>query len=435
MASVWNNPLVTLSGGPLSIGAIANEIGLRAPISVRTLLSQSQTKSFHATITTPGVEALGGFVDLIIRSDGTYDIHVHMHDSGGLSYSFRVVVVLSQIGGAAVLSPDDVTDGTAIIFECTGDVEGTDKEVPFVHEPRRGFDWNNSGRREVIRKHWREFRNGEMRVTKAYEHAGIVGTVEEIANELTTFLLGTALLGLPPLATIALVSSTFGRLTGQRFFGPGGLVGLTVAAGTFFLCGPTMLFPAFVAGAAVGELVLPRHRPLKDDEIQFARKVFGDKIAYDRVLLSDLVGIGGRPFTVPSVDGSIILNIGIGNAYDDPINSTANSCNKVPGAVFIHELTHAWQITNGSLEGYICGAAIETKVGEVTVGQRRIYSYASADGDWSSDFNMEQQAKIVEEWFGGSQCFALNPRASRLPMDANDPYFRYIAGNIRLGLI
>src|SRR5262245_51889405 len=177
MASIRNNPLVTLSDGPLSIRAVANEIGLPAPISVRSLLSQSQTKSFHATITTGGLEALGGTVDLIIRSDGTYDIHVHMHDSGAVSYSFRVVVVLSAIDGPAVVSPDDKIDGKAIIFETSGDVEGTDKTIPFVHEPRRGFDWNNSGRREVIRRHWPEFRNGQMRVTKAYEHAGIVGTV------------------------------------------------------------------------------------------------------------------------------------------------------------------------------------------------------------------------------------------------------------------
>jgi hypothetical protein len=437
MPAMRDSPLVPPFDGQLSIRAYAQERGVEPPISLRMLLGRVETKQFQAGISSAGLEALGGTVDLTIRSDGTFEIHVHMHDSGFVSYSFRVVVVLAAAGSPGALVQDEASDGAALLFECTGDVEGTDKTVPFSHEPRRDFDWQSSGVRQAIARHWQKFRNGEMHVSKAYEHGGLVGTVEDIAAELTTFLIGTAVLGIPPVALIALASSTFSRATGVRFLGPGGLVGFTAAAGTFYLFGPAMVFPVFVAGTVAGELILPRHRPLQDGEIEFARKVFGDTIPYDRVILSDLVGIGGRPFTLPGVDGSIIVNIGVRNAYDDPVNDAdtdANACKNQPGQLFIHEMTHAWQIANGSLEGFLCDAAIETKVGEVTVGQTRMYSYGSADGEWGSDFNMEQQATLVEEWFGGTQCRGPQQPGGRTAMDAKDPYFRYIAGNIRLGL-
>lgn len=435
MPAIRSSPLVPAFDPSLSIRAYAEERGVTLPISLRSLLGRVETQQFHAAITSAGLEALGGTVDLTIRSDGTFDIHVHMHDSGFVSYSFRVLIVLVGAGVSGGLVQDEAGLGAALLFECTGDVEGTDKTVPLSHEPRRDFDWQQSGARQAITKNWQQFRNGQMHVSKAYEHGGVVGTVEDIAAELTSFLIGTAILGIPPVALIALASSTLGRLTGVRFLGPGGLVGFTAAAGTFYLFGPAMVFPVFVAGTVAGELILPRHRGLSGPEIEFARQVFGDTIPYDRVILSDLVGIGGRPFTVPGVDGSIIVNIGVRGAYDNPTtDANPNDCRNRPGQLFIHELTHAWQIANGSLEGFVCDAAIETKVGEVTAGKSQMYSYGSADGDWGSDFNMEQQATLVEEWFGGTNCKGASQPGPRRAMDPNDPYFHYIAGNIRLAL-
>jgi len=147
-----------------------------------------------------------------------------------------------------------------------------------------------------------------------------------------------------------------------------------------------------------------------------------------------LVGLGGRPFTFFSVDGSIMVNIGLGTVFDDPTGSTSGSCGtaaRQKGELFIHEMTHAWEIAHSLTEGYICDA-VTAKVGEVTVGQSRIYSYGGADTDWD-DFNMEQKASVVEEWYAGATCRMRVPQSNRNSADARDPYFHYIQNDIRTG--
>lgn len=59
------------------------------------------------------------------------------------------------------------------------------------------------------------------------------------------------------------------------------------------------------------------------------------------------------------------------------------------------------------------------------------YSYGAA-GPPFGDFNMEQQASIVEDWWAGrhSQTRQLGEIP---PKDLNSPYFRYVNGNIRIG--
>jgi hypothetical protein len=99
------------------------------------------------------------------------------------------------------------------------------------------------------------------------------------------------------------------------------------------------------------------------------------------------------------------------------------------GHLFIHELTHVWQIEHLRQDTTYLWRGIMDKL----VGQD--YDYGLPDQPFR-DFGMEEQASLVEEWFSGtrvhapSEFFALG---TRRPMDLNDPYFRYIAENIRLG--
>lgn len=442
MPSVLNSTLVDPTQA-IDLKVLGAGLGAVAPYSLRGLLGLVQTQSFHQVITTAGLESLGGTVDLTISSDGTYDISIHMHDSGLASYQFKVVVVVTSAD-----IPDPLQDPRidpagqqasikAFVIDCEGSVEGTDSAVPFGHKPRRDFDWHQRGTHEFIKLNWRAFRAGAMNVSKAYSHARLLGTIEDAFSqyvlETLTFVFGTAVIGLAPVAAIAYLSSKFSEWTGVRFLGPAGLVGLISAAGVLYLMGPTMVFPVFVGGAAIGALALPSQRKLTDDEIKFGQEVFGNTIPWDQIILSDLVGIGGRPFTMPGIDGSIIINLGVGNCYSDPVHGVVSfDCRNRPGQFFVHELTHAWQIANGSWQGLLCGT-IGVNLGGITKGLVKMYSYGSADVDWSA-FNIEQQAVIVEEWFGGTRCFATNRPATRTPRDAKDPYYRYIAGNIRTGL-
>src|SRR6185312_8549288 len=101
----------------------------------------------------------------------------------------------------------------------------------------------------------------------------------------------------------------------------------------------------------------PDHRGLHQNEIDFAKQVFDDTIPWDRVLLVDAVGWQGRPFTVPGMDQAFIINIGLGSYFADATKGTSPG-NSIPGYIFIHELTHVWQIANGSWQGLMCDEAI-----------------------------------------------------------------------------
>ena len=95
----------------------------------------------------------------------------------------------------------------------------------------------------------------------------------------------------------------------------------------------------------------------------------------------------------------------------------------------IHELTHAWQIAHAAfLPGLVCEGIVNQA--NNTVGQS-VYVYRPAGPDWSSDFNLEQQAAIVDQWFGGTPTVVV---PNRKAMDEDDPYSTYIRDHVRAGL-
>jgi hypothetical protein len=129
---------------------------------------------------------------------------------------------------------------------------------------------------------------------------------------------------------------------------------------------------------------------------------------------------------MPGVDGKIYVNLGDG--YGDPVNYTASY--PVKGQLLVHELTHAWQIHHASfLPGFVCQGVVNQA--NYIVGQN-VYEYGPPGPPWSA-FNLEQQGAIVDQWFGGKRPAALGLPAPSTAMDPNDPYFGYIANNIRQG--
>jgi hypothetical protein len=107
-----------------------------------------------------------------------------------------------------------------------------------------------------------------------------------------------------------------------------------------------------------------------------------------------------------------------------------------PGSVFIHELTHAWQIHNNALLDVICGMSTE-------------YKYES-DNKWNerawNSYNNEQQAHIVDDWYG-RHVTRNPPKTGAYVLDAqnipvtdlegydalHDKAYRFITENIRTG--
>src|SRR5215472_12241459 len=96
----FRNALSTagMSDPPLSAGRLATCYGVHAPISLAGLTGTAQTPAaitFHGDVVTPSGTALGGWVEMTLRSDGTYTFKGHMHDSGWDPYDFRVRAVVS----------------------------------------------------------------------------------------------------------------------------------------------------------------------------------------------------------------------------------------------------------------------------------------------------------------------------------------------------
>lgn len=163
---------------------------------------------------------------------------------------------------------------------------------------------------------------------------------------------------------------------------------------------------------------------MRAEEIDFARKVFGDSLDFGGVRLPNLSGLGGRLFTAPTLDGTILVNIG--NFIDSPSTAVLRNSYPVPGQILIHELTHAWQIQHASLaDGFVPGLMCQGILNQTVVSDP--YFYGSPGQSWSC-FNMEAQGAIVDQWFGG------NGRQSPPGMNLDSPYFGYINNNLRLGV-
>ena len=203
--------------------------------------------------------------------------------------------------------------------------------------------------------------------------------------------------------------------------------GARVAEGMLWLAGPSNTLLALAAGgiASAGS----RTRQLHVDEYDWAnREVFAGTLpARDRIVLTDTIGGGSRAFTFPRFDGKITLNMG-GAAFDDPRNYEVASGKRVYGETFIHELVHAWQIAHTPMDLALLADALASKVCEATGSSP--YDYPPAGGRYG-DFNLEQQAQIVSDWFAGKVRPGSNQTGIR--KDENSPYFRYVLGNIRAG--
>jgi hypothetical protein len=113
--------------------------------------------------------------------------------------------------------------------------------------------------------------------------------------------------------------------------------------------------------------------------------------------------------------------------HDSQLDQYTKDGYKTPGEIFIHELTHAWQITHAPFPHDVFWRAAQAKL----AGQGA-YQYGPPGPEWES-LGLEQQATIVNEWFAGNSHHMTPALSSRKGQDTNDPYYGYISNNILLG--
>jgi hypothetical protein len=354
---------------------------------------------------------LRGDLTITLNRDGSYRFSGFMKATGFPSFSYRVAAVIRS-----------ATKQVTVAAQHSGKVFGTDTPGD------RQDNWDESGtdpsQMKLIRNVWPDISAGGMRVSTAWDLTGLLGGAVGLVKDLAKFFVVAETLG-PGLAVCFVIGSELHE-AGVSLPGLGGVVGLVIVAGSVYVWGPSAIIPATIIGVAAGAIVdaMVHLRSLRREEITFAKQVFGDSLDYGRVRLTNLTGLGGKAFTAPTLDASILVNIG--DAYDAPTTAVFSNSYPVPGQVFIHELTHAWQIQHASLsDGFVPGLMCQGILNQTVISDP--YDYGDAGQPWSS-FNMEAQGAIVDQWFGG------NGKQTAPGMNLDSPYFGYINDNLRLGV-
>jgi hypothetical protein len=407
------NLIDEIGPGITSLDYIRAQLKMDRPVTVNNLLARYREPIvIDEPLVTPDGVALGGHHTLTLERTGRYRHEGYMRATGWPSYQYGVRTI---VAGSA---------GTPVVVAASGEVHGTsefgDRESP----------WDESAENAGIKLYWASLK-GVTPDTQINYESDFFGAIGDVAAFVGT-LAGGALVAGPVGVCFALGVHAADATGLDEEASTGGLAGVMVASGVLVVFGPSAIVAAVAAGAAMGvgvELAL-KHRKLTDrpEEVAFADRVFQGTLPADRIVLTNMLGIGRRPFTMPSVGDTILLNLGEG--FDDPIHYTGKGDpnkprTQAPGQLFIHELVHAWQIdVTTFLPGLMCDAILNqtTTLG----GDMGVYKYG-LPGRVFGKFNLEQQASIVDDWFAGSGL----AQSSHPPPRQESPYFRYIRDNIR----
>lgn len=135
-------------------------------------------------------------------------------------------------------------------------------------------------------------------------------------------------------------------------------------------------------------------RSLSTNEETVARQVFNSSVAFGQVKVQDDLGLGGRPWTSPPtpVYNKYILHVG-------PDFYTSLSSSSSRRRLLIHELAHVWQGQHGVPLGYVLNSAFHQTITGLTNGGDVAPAYSYSTGLKWSQYNCEQQASIVEDWY------------------------------------
>jgi hypothetical protein len=295
-------------------------------------------KKFHADIVTPNGISLGGSIDATINSSGQWQINTHVHNSGAIKYNYQLVVKIIT------------SNGTVYAFQHGGSAEGTEN-FDISHGPRRDDDWNKSGSANIVQTNWNLINAGNLQWKMFYKD-DMLSVFADLANSVAgdgKFLVTLA--GDVVKQTIHGVEHTFDQtvngISGLTKCVANDIQGIADATG-FFINQAGQYF--YYAGMGFFNLIehgdWPKTRTITQAEYNWANKlIFNGTLApIDKIKIFNFSSYDGhRFFTWPGIGDYIYMNLG--DAFDNPMAYTnAQNCYAMPGQVFIHELTHTWQI-------------------------------------------------------------------------------------------
>ncbi|MEP6599956.1 MAG: hypothetical protein ABJB98_10995 [Actinomycetota bacterium] len=409
-----------------SVRDLTDLLHIGAPTTVLTILDRlGLVESFtvETDINTNDGTPINGHVGFELSSDGSYRFFGHIRATGFPSYNYGLQAWVTTSGGPVIAA------------QRTGNVYGTDTPG------RRQDNFSESGNNPAIALNWATLRDSHgLGFSMHAEIGGVLGTAIDVLEFAVKGILANAVLG--PAGWIVLVGTELADI-GVRIGTPDVIAGLVTAGAVLWVLGPFGLIPAVVAGVVVAEAIDVKHRAMTVGERSFADRVFNGTVDFDRVTLTNLSHDNGRKYTIPSVDDSILVNLD--DAFEKPMSyAQAGTDYSQPGSVFIHELTHAWQITTNSFLGVLCGMDSNYSYHTGLSEAARLTDLSWSGLAWNS-FNNEQQAHIVDDWYGAhvstgaAGMYLLN---NGIPVtDLNgaaalrDPAYHFIRDNIRTGTI
>lgn len=205
---------------------------------------------------------------------------------------------------------------------------------------------------------------------------------------------------------------------------PGGAAGIFVSGATIFVGGPMAVVPAVIAGIAATEAVnelLIKTREMNPEERTLAELVFGKTLPpFEKIKLTNLAGLGDRPFTTPTATGYLV---NLGQFFENPIRCRLSHYPE-HGELLIHELTHVWQIFHSKfVPGLMCEGILNQA--EFIFGKD---VYKPEKGKNWDDYNMEQQATLVDLWYGGYvwQDSKIHRPEGMVGCSKEHPFYRYV---------
>lgn len=342
-------------------------------------------KKFHADIVTHDGVSLGGNIDVSINSNGQWRIITHVHNSGLPKYHYQLIV--------KIVTPN----GIVYAFQHGGSAEGTENS-DITHGPHRDDDWDKSGFANIVQTNWNTISIGSMQWQIFYQD-DITAVFTDLANTVSGgSKLLVSLAGDEIKKTVNGIEHVFNQTVD-------GISGLTKCIGNdiqgigdatgFFIneAGQYIYYSAMgIIQLAFNKGDFPRMRTIHQDEYDWANAmIFNYSLPrIDRIKIFNFTNTDNhRFFTWPGINDYIYMNIG--SAFDTPINyvDNVNKAYLAPGEVFIHELTHVWQIgkygITGMVQKYIAFG-----------GLNQTYEIKCPPSNINASYNLEQQASLVD---------------------------------------
>jgi hypothetical protein len=367
-----------------------------------TAVASGQSKSFGGNIISGGLAALGGLVTVTIHDTGIVRWNGSGHD-GSLIDGYKY-------GVTAVLRPKAGSSQPPIAFVHHGHVGGA------ITSGSKDDPWDEYQVQSFILDGFADYVAGTMAVSTAYS-SELGDIFESLLSDVATWTVGS-LLG--PVGLIAFVGVEI-----ASYIETGSLVpGARVLNGILWMAGPENTLLAILASAIA--TIGSKSRKVTPDEYKFAQdNAFKNSLPpIKRLRITDTIGPDNRCFTVPMSDGTITLNLGPEGFSSAISEKFTNNAYPDKGQIFLHELTHSWQIQHTPMR-----AGLMAKALLIQLQGKSAYIYGAAGAKFNT-FNLEQQAQIVGDWAVG---YDRKTKKTGKAGDTTSPYWMYIVDNIQTG--